>query len=308
MRQFYEIEEHLRQVHKYGYWIVFRLPFIQQYMHFWSHMIESKSVIGMPLHEMSMIYTVNMNDVCECLAQASLSKKAKVWDSCVPSHDSLFSAYGNSDSGNNSETIEPTNKVFKRVYELICTQPMNVSMIAESLTKALRETGFTVEIDPAMIEDDQLESYLKCIAEKDPKELVPLLDTTAPCVKPHDVGSLQQGIRSTFTSASSTFESLFSSTDTSKKSHDQPSDPKYLLPCPADVLTPFGIQLILDHFRRARLSQEPILPNNDIRDVCGHEPIEFSDFFMRNRHQFRSEILQSPLVKKYVFLLKNTVL
>jgi hypothetical protein len=265
-------------------------------------MIEHKSVIGMPMQKMTMLYTVNMNDVCACLAQASLSKRAMVWgpssassvggDGFVPAYDT-----SSSDSSNelNEQGINSTKsaKAFKRVYELICTQPMNIGMIAESLTKALRETGFTADIEPAKIEDEQLESYLKFIAEqgkKDFKKLDPFLDAISPYAKLRDVGSLQQDTGVAFSSFSCVFKSLFSGTEASNDSHDQPSDPKCLLPCPADVLTPFGIQLVLDHFRRARLLQEPILPNNDIRDVSGREPIELSDFFMRNRRQFRSEV------------------
>lgn len=293
MRQFYEIEEHLRQVYIYGHWIIFRLPLIQQFMHFWSHMVEHKSVIAMPLNKSNFIHTVNMNDVCECLAQASLSKKVMLWrqpSDSYPGGDisAMDNATSSSEDSSESDEQDPDSiksaNALKRIYELI-TQPMNISMISKSLTKALRETGFTGDIEPAKMEEDQLESYLKFIAEQG-KENSKKTDLS------FDAFTLYRKSRNTrgaFSSASSVGKILFDGADTTNASHDQPSDPKYLFPCPAQVLTPFGIQLILDHFRRARMPQGTILFYNDIRDITGHEPTELSDFFMGNRQSFHSE-------------------
>lgn len=276
--QFNMIEEHLRNCFKYGAWVIFRIPMIQQYIYFWSSMIENKSVMGMPITEANMLITVNIKDVCESICQAALSKKCMVWhqtkvDDTISDDDSS--------SGSQSEYIPPRTSL-KRVYELTSDNIMTLTMMAQALSNALKEEGFSSDIEPATITKEQLESYLKFVSEEPADaKIQSFLTTIFPgfVTKKRTSSASSGGLLSNF-------KSIFIGNEIPKPC--DMDDPNWY-PSPSRFLKPFSIQVILDHFNIARQTEIPMLPTNDVRDITGHNPIELDSFFMKNRRQFRPE-------------------
>ncbi|KAF1799277.1 hypothetical protein FB192DRAFT_1329414 [Mucor lusitanicus] len=254
---------HLRHHYKYGSWVVYRIPFIQQYMYFWTQMLENNNMLGMPISESDMLLTVNIKDVQECVAIASLSKKSMV--------------------------IQQPAVAIKRVYELI-SEPLTLAMMADAMSRALREAGGSFGVNAAVLTDEQLETYLKLVAKTKQSGAAAvdidawtrnILDT-AKILEPAASSSYQQGVSELLQSRS------FLASTTNRDHQDSPD----LYPCPADTLTPFCIQLIMNHFRVARNMpvSPPMLPSsNDIRDIIGRAPIPIDVFFMMNRKLFHPQ-------------------
>lgn len=276
--QFNILEEHLRSCFKYGAWVVFRIPMIQQFMHFWSSMIENKSVIGMPITEANVLTTVNIKDVCECICQATLSKKSVIWSQ--PLVDALGSDSSSDYSSHNKTENIPPHTSLKRVYELTSDNALTLTMIAQALSDALKEEGFSSDVEPATITEEQLEGYLKFVSEEPAAAKLESFFTTifpdvvAKIHTPYSGGLL------------SNFKSMFLSNEVTKPS--DMDDPNWY-PSPTIFLTPFCTEVILEHFRIARQPEIPMFPSNDIRDITGRDPIDLSCFFMKNRRQFRPE-------------------
>ncbi|KAI8080956.1 hypothetical protein BDF21DRAFT_338792 [Thamnidium elegans] len=240
---------------QYGAWVVFRIPLIQQFMHFWSSMIENKSVIGLPMSESDYLLTVNIMDVCECVCQAALSNKCSVW---ANQHESIGSG----------------------IYELTCAVPASPYLFSKALSEAVRKDGFDTDVEATVITDEQLENYLKFVSEGKKKETESFLS----------VVFQDKGLKRRKTSSESgllkSFQSLFSD-DKAKSSTYEQDDPNWY-PAPK-YLNPFCIELILDHFRNTRSPDMPNMPSSDVFDITGRAPIEISEFFMENRRQFRPE-------------------
>lgn len=297
--QFKMLEAHLRHHYKYGSWVVYRIPFIQQYMYFWTQMLENNNMLGMPISESDMLLTVNIKDVQECVAIASLSKKSMVWTYREPERhldastilaggpDGDSSTSSSSDDG--SSSIQQPAVAIKRVYELI-SEPLTLAMMADAMSRALREAGGSFGVNAAVLTDEQLETYLKLVAKTKQSGTAAvdidawtrnILDT-AKILEPAASSSYQQGVSELLQSRS------FLASTTNRDHQDSPD----LYPCPADTLTPFCIQLIMNHFRVARNMpvSPPMLPSsNDIRDIIGRAPIPIDVFFMMNRKLFHPQ-------------------
>ncbi|CAO3616714.1 unnamed protein product [Mucor fragilis] len=285
--QFKMLEAHLRHHYKYGSWVVYRIPFIQQYMYFWTHMLENKNMLGMPISEGDMLMTVNIKDIHECVAIASLSKKSMVWTYREPERQLKASTIlpGGSD-GDTSSSSDDSNQqpvAIKRVYELV-SEPLSLAMMADAMSRALREAGGSFSVDAAVLTDGQLETYLKLVAKTKQSgaasiqadEWARILDA-AESLQP---SSYQQDI-------SQLLESRSSLATTKHRDHQDSPD---VYPCPAGTLTPFCIQLILNHFKVARnTTMPPMVPSNDIRDIIGRSPIPIDVFFMLNRKLFHPQ-------------------
>ncbi|KAI9472049.1 MAG: hypothetical protein EXX96DRAFT_345094 [Benjaminiella poitrasii] len=258
MRQFKQAEDYFRNCFQYGYWLIFRIPLMQQFMYFWRNMIESKNKLGMPLPKDCTLMTVNVRDVLECISVACLSKKSSVWSAYsnqeddTSSSDDLFEL-PNPAKSRGKLADAPRASGMKKMFMLKSMQPMSLKMIAESLMHALQEEGSNLKIDTMVMKDDELRSYLKFVSED-------------------SVGGHS--------------DSPLSEADVSKsKSHHE--DHPAWNPVPKWDLMPFQVELMLDHFKMARFSDMPILLEDDIRDILGREPIELREFFMMNRRQFR---------------------
>lgn len=314
--QFKMMESHMRHHYKYGSWAIYRIPFIQQYMYFWSQMLENKNMLGMPISESDMLVSVNIKDVLDCVAIASLSKKSVVWASSKPQHHleaSTMLATGS--EPNNSDTLSSSDEsndnndsqvaAMKHVYELT-SEPLSLVMMSDAMSRALHEAGSSFDVDSAVISDEQLETYLKHVAKSDKKgdaaaaavyddELNGILSSVATItnirtdvssVNSRDIDSFflpDPQSRSFLQEDCSFINAILLSKD--REHQDSPD----LYPCPATTLTPFCIQLIMNHFRIARNNMPPMAPNNDIRDITGRAPIPMDIFFMLNRKLFRPE-------------------
>lgn len=257
------LEESLRSHYKYGYWMIFRIPMIQQFFYFWSKMIEDKSVIGMPISEANMLETVNIQDVCACLSQSVLSKKSLVWR-----NQSLGYSIDGTEASNSGEQEDLHRaSLSKRVYELTSTMPMNPLMIADAITAALKKEGFESTIEPAVITDEELKEYLQKIAHEE---------------------NNNKALLSTSVSNREESGSLFAGDTVSVRfnCHGEPDCPK-MYPHPSKFLSPFAIQLIIDCFRYTRSPSTIISPANDVRDITGCDPVELDEFFMKNRSYLR---------------------
>jgi len=277
------LEAHLRHRYKYGSWVVYRIPFIQQYMYFWIHMLENKNILGMPISEGDMLMTVNIKDVHECVAMASLSKKSMVWTYHEPErHLQASTILPGGPDGDTSSSQQPM--VIKRVYELV-SEPLTLTMMADAMSRALREAGGSYNVDAAVLTDEQLEIYLKLVAKTKQRDAASM-DATEwgrilDAAKIRQSSSYQQGV-------SELLQSRSSLASTAKHRDHQDSPDVY--PCPADTLTPFCIQLILNHFKVARnMVMPPLVLNNDIRDIIGRSPISMDVFFMLNRKLFHPQ-------------------
>lgn len=274
MGKFSQVEGYLRDRYKYGAWVVFRIPLIQQFMHFWASMIENKSTIGLSMSESDYLLTVNIMDVCECVCQAALSKKCSVWAN-------QQDASGSSDDDEEETAADVVARAaIKRVYELTCATPAGLYLISKALSDAVRKDGFDVDIEATIITDEQLESYLKFVSGEKKKELETLLSTVY-----KDKENKLKKASSESGSLLKSFKAFFID-DKAKVTYDQ-DDPNWY-PAPK-VLNPFCIDLILNHFRNARSPDVPNMPSSDICDITGRAPIEISEFFMENRRQFRPE-------------------
>ena len=71
-------------------------------------------------------------------------------------HDTATSS--SSDESNQQPTA------IKRVYELT-SEPLSLVMMADAMSRALREAGSDFDVDAAFISDEQLESYLKFVSK-----------------------------------------------------------------------------------------------------------------------------------------------
>ncbi|KAI8640443.1 hypothetical protein BD408DRAFT_434198 [Parasitella parasitica] len=290
--QFNMLESHMHHQLKYGSWVVYRIPFIQQYMYFWSLMFENKNVLGMPISIQDMLISVNANDVLDCVAIASLSKKSMVWAYHEPHrHLQASTILPGGPDGDTSSSSDDNNrqvKAIKRVYELT-SEPQTLMMMAEAASQALREAGSGFDVDAVVISDEQLENYLKLVAKsgKDKSFVNSELDRTLgkiSKVKDDTKHILREvdDIPSLFSQSNSLIHDVLFK----NRGHQDSSD---LYPCPADTLTPFCIHLILNHFKVARNSLPPMAPNNDIRDITGRVPMPIDVFFMLNRKLLRSD-------------------
>lgn len=155
MRKFHCLEEQLHCTYKYGYWVIFRIPMIQQMFYFWFKMIQSKSAVGMSISESNVLKNVNIKDVCECLCETALSKKSMVWINQIQDIESALKTNDINTTNNNNDTYtqdkEEPHVSIKRVYELASTKHMSIFMIAEAITRAFKEEGFDNEIVPMVI-------------------------------------------------------------------------------------------------------------------------------------------------------------
>ncbi|CEG84421.1 hypothetical protein RMATCC62417_18225 [Rhizopus microsporus] len=251
MCQFLAIEQKLKEFNTFGKWIIFRIPFIQQYLHFWSKMIEDRCILGMPISQTDSLETVHIKDICACVAQAALSKKTMVWGTKYPQ---------------------------KRVYELRSAPSPTLYNMAKSLSESLKEDGQAPEIHSAVVTEEQMEHYLKMLASgSSVTKMHRILGSMSlgACIDSYKPGLL-------YSVYHCVGRILFAA---ALKEED---DPRWY-PCSADVLTPFCIQLIMDHFKTARNPEwSPVVDNpTDIRDLTGNDPVPVSRFFMNNRRQFR---------------------
>lgn len=137
LHDYYKLEKYLEAEEKYGYWSIFRLPFIQQFFYFWANMVEN-GVLGLPLSKADLLYDANIQDICECLAQATLSKSHMVW----------------------------STNAMKRVYELRCG-PLTFEMIVSELSNALRESDGELKVKAITLTDDQFIRYLEYMSAQD---------------------------------------------------------------------------------------------------------------------------------------------
>ncbi|GAN04252.1 hypothetical protein MAM1_0058d03712 [Mucor ambiguus] len=288
LAQFKMLEAHLRHHYKYGSWVVYRIPCIQQYMYFWTQMLENKNILGMPISEGDMLMTVNIKDVHECVAIASLSKKSMVWAYREPERHLEASTIlpGGPDGDTSSSSDDSSNQqpvAIKRVYELV-SEPLTLVMMADAISRALGEAGGSFTVDAAVLTDEQVETYLKLVAKTkqssaatiDAYEWTCIL-STAKILEP---SSYQQG-------ASELLQSRSSLVTTKSRDHQDSPD---VYPCPADTLTPFCIQLIMNHFKVARnMMMPPLGPSHDIRDIIGRSAIPIDVFFMLNRKLFHPQ-------------------
>ncbi|KAG0786321.1 hypothetical protein G6F16_009961 [Rhizopus arrhizus] len=242
------------QLDQYGKWVVFRISFIQQYLYFWTKMIESKAMMGMPIAQTDNLETVHVKDICNCVAQAALTKKSMVWDAHV--------------------------YLEKRVYDLKSVPSFTLHNITKSLLDSLKEDGGKVpDVHSVVLTEEQMRNYLQLVARgTKSKELTHLLDSASinlpPAAKPGLVQNTVYGLT----------RLLFTQTR-------EEDDPNW---CPyPDDLTPFRIQLIMSHFQLARNPQwMPVVGSpTDIRDITGRDPIAISKFFMNNRRRFRGNNL-----------------
>ncbi|KAG2231345.1 hypothetical protein INT48_006557 [Thamnidium elegans] len=279
MEKFSQVESYLRDRYKYGAWVVFRIPLIQQFMHFWSSMIENKSVIGLPMSESDYLLTVNIMDVCECVCQAALSNKCSVW---ANQHESIGSGSGSSSDYEEETTAADVvaRTAIKRVYELTCAVPASPYLFSKALSEAVRKDGFDTDVEATVITDEQLENYLKFVSEGKKKETESFLSVVFQDKR------LKRRKTSSESGLLKSFQSLFSD-DKAKSSTYEQDDPNWY-PAPK-YLNPFCIELILDHFRNTRSPDMPNMPSSDVFDITGRAPIEISEFFMENRRQFRPE-------------------
>lgn len=274
-------------------------------------MIENKSVIGFPISELNVLETVNVKDICESVSQAALSKKSMVWNQQQQQQEVNKDNFDNSSSDSSSSGNEADDNVIdeqrnknhgsllKRVYEIKCTLPMNPSMIAQALSNALQEEGYDAEVEPAVITEERLKDYLKCVSEQGTATVDQVLNSILLGVVDatrRRQQSSSQGTQSATTAASGSHfskltGSIFGSSvgDAGEKTSRSSQDDPNWYPCPSEVLTPFCIQLIIDHFRVARCPEIPMFPSNDVRDITGREPVQLAEFFMNNRRQFRPQ-------------------
>ncbi|KAL7312040.1 hypothetical protein PS15m_007844 [Mucor circinelloides] len=285
--QFKMLETHLRHHYMYGSWVVFRIPFIQQYMYFWTQMLENKNILGMPISEGDMLMTVNIKDVHECVATASLSKKSMVWTYREPQlqlQDSTIlpggpddDASSSSDDNNNQQGVV----AIKRVYELV-SEPSTVTMMADAMSRALREAGSSFSVDAAILTDEQLETYLKLVAKTK--------QSGAASIQADELNRILNAAKTLKLSYPGDVLELLQSRSSLFMEHQGHQDSPDVYPCPADTLTPFCIQLILNHFKVARnMIMPPLIPSHDVRDIIGRSPIPIDVFFMLNRKLFHPQ-------------------
>ncbi|CEP14243.1 hypothetical protein [Parasitella parasitica] len=273
MAQFSMLESYMRHQHKYGSWVVYRIPFLQQYMYFWRLMFENKNAFGMPISQGDMLTSVNVKDVLDCVAIASLSKKSMVWTYREPHRHLQASTIlpGGPDGGTSSSSDDSSQqtRAIKRVYELT-SQPLSLATMAYAMSRALRKAGSGFDVDAAVISDEQLESYLKLVAKS---------------AKNRTSSANNEEIQRIFDTITRFTDEPQQTVLKDREHQDSPD----LYPCPADTLTPFCIHLIMSHFKVARNTMPPMVPNNDIRDITGRMPIQMDAFFMTNRRLFRPE-------------------
>ncbi|KAG1467886.1 hypothetical protein G6F56_004156 [Rhizopus delemar] len=244
--QFREIEEHLKEMNEYGKWVILRVPFIQQYLYFWAKMIEDKAMIGMPIAQTDVLETVHVKDICDSVAHLVLNKRLATWDIHIE----------------------------KRMYDLRSVPTFSLYDLTQSLSDSLKEDGKTPDINSVVLTEEQMQSYLECVAEGS-KKMKTLLDSVS-----HNLPAVPKtGILVSIVSG--VFSMLWT--------HKDQDDPRWY---PTDALTPFSIQLIMNHFQLARNPQWlPELGNpTDIRDLTGVDPIPLSEFFMNNRRRFRGNL------------------
>ncbi|KAG2205061.1 hypothetical protein INT46_000034 [Mucor plumbeus] len=148
LAQFNILEAHVRYHYKYGSWVVYRILFIQQYMYFWTQMFENQNILDMPISENDMLVT------------------SMVWSYREPQqHLEAFTILsGGHDTATSSSSDESNQQptAIKRVYELT-SEPLSLVMMADAMSRALREAGSDFDVDAAVISDEQLESYLKFV-------------------------------------------------------------------------------------------------------------------------------------------------
>ena len=263
------LEEHLRCNYKFGNYVVFRIPLIQQMFHFWSKMMRSKSIIGLPISDTDYLPTVNIMDVCACLCRTALSKNSMAWNS-------------DNESSSQEQRDEDTQSM-KRVYDLKSNLSCTPLMIAEAITQAFKEEGFKSSIKSAIFQDEQLEEYMKKLSENHGDDSMESFLSTIDA-RPTNNDATAEGSTGLLYSLKNLLYG--GKTEVSKAKFDHPDEPS-LYPSPSTYLTPFLIKVILEHFRYARCSYAPMVPTNDIRDLTGVNPIELAEFFMNNRHQLR---------------------
>ncbi|KAI8971961.1 hypothetical protein BDF20DRAFT_948594 [Mycotypha africana] len=287
--QLRHLEDYTRQQYRYSYYIIFRLPFIQQFMYFWTRMMESRGMVGMPIDHSTYLTTVNIKDVCSCLAQASLSKKSMVWSTQRPLDSSDTTARAEEYNDEGPDNNNPSTRM-RRIYELRSNQQMNFNMIAEALNFALREAGSNLKAEPVVVSEDQLEQYLMSIAKKEGSGVLDSLDAIFPINMINKVKQKHVEVGAGINQVLLDAKNIFHSTQQGSQalSGDFQDNPEFY-PRPSMVLTHAYIKLILNHFRSARNMKPPIAPCNDVRNITGREPIPLTDFFMSNRQQFRPE-------------------
>lgn len=243
--------------YKFGYWTIFRIPFIQQFFYFWASMVEN-GILGLPLSKSDLLYDVNIQDVCECLAQVSMSKKHAVWAAL---HD---------------ESSQDSLSVIRRVYDLRCG-PLSFEMIVSELSAALQEFEGGPKVKAITLTDDQFKRYLEYMANQN---------------KQQGLQEILQDIRMNHDKEASSSDACLTSlghvsTYDPSTMIDHKDNPSFI-PNPSKVITPFFIDLMMDSMRIIRANQPlSIIPNQDIRDLTGKEPIHIGKFFVSNLRQFR---------------------
>lgn len=307
--KFCMLEEQLRDSYKYGYYAIFRTPMIQQFFYYWSEMIQKKHSLGLPISESNMLETVNIKDVCNCFAQAALSKKSMVWCNQIQDGQRAPSARSGNDDGSSDDTSTDEKNIeeslsLKRVYNLTCTLPMNPLMISEAIRNACKKEGFDTHIKPVVIMEEQLKDYLETIAKEEQNsiELDALLsnitmsgnavfDTSGDGNKQR-ASSADKSTTAANSGLFSNLKSMFiSNAASSGPIHGGEPDSPEWYPHPSMFLTPLYIKILLNHFRYARSPCPPIvLPTNDVRDITGCDPVELGEFFISNRRRFCSDM------------------
>ena len=282
----------MRYHYKYGSWVVYRIPFIQQYMYFWTQMLENENMLGMPISKDDMLTTVNIKDVLDCVTIAALSKKSMIWSYREPQRhleaSTILPGSHNGDTSSSSDENNQQATAIKHVYELI-SEPLSLVMMADVMSRALREAGSGFDVDAAVISDEQLVSYLKLVSKPSSFNVEELKSTLNNVTKiKDDVQNISRDIDD-FADRPLSFLQGNSFIDGILFKNREHQDSPDLYPCPDATLTPFCIQLILNHLKVSRNNMPPIVPNNDVRDITGRVPIPIDIFFMLNRKLFRPE-------------------
>ncbi|ORY94746.1 hypothetical protein BCR43DRAFT_550892 [Syncephalastrum racemosum] len=248
LSEYKRIEELIREKFAYGRWCIFRIPFTQQTLYYWSHMVEERGMLAMPLPSEVALQTVHMHDLCDAVATLILSPRKQENPLKRPSH------HDNEEDDGEGEVDIPEQSL-KRIYELTSACPYTGRDMARKLAEALGAQE--EDIQYAEISCEELKEYLEQAAREEDQprkswlaratELV-ISDSTQPDLIGHP---------------------------------DRPA----LRPRPRRYLTPVFIEFLMDWFDTAK--RVPLdKTTDDLRELTGREPIDLAQFFVDNSKEF----------------------
>ncbi|KAF7722418.1 hypothetical protein EC973_003157 [Apophysomyces ossiformis] len=137
-----QLEKYVREKFAYYRWCIFRLGFLHQYFYYWSQMIESSGVIGMPLSEGDIFATVDVQDVCDCVATLLFSPKKQ--------------------SNPDDDEIGIPERALKRIYQLTGPRNYSCAEMVKLLNKSLEDgEGANVSFDHISLE--KMKAYFESI-------------------------------------------------------------------------------------------------------------------------------------------------